>query len=47
MSFKSDRWIRVAQVICLEAATDDACETPCKDRGGKYQGQVSFILSRI
>ncbi len=29
----------VAQVIFLEAAADDVCETSYKDRGGKYQGQ--------
>ena len=29
----------VAQVIFLEAAADDVCETSYRDRGGKYQGQ--------
>ena len=37
----------VAQVIFLEAAPDDVCETSYKDRGGKYQGQVGVTLPKI
>jgi len=37
----------VAQVIFLEAAADDICETSYKDRGGKYQGQTGVTLPKI
>jgi len=37
----------VAQVIFLEAAADDICETSYKDRGGKYQGQSGVTLPKI
>ena len=37
----------VAQVIFLEAAPDDVCETSYRDRGGKYQGQVGVTLPKI
>ena len=37
----------VAQVIFLESAADDVCETSYKDRGGKYQGQVGVTLPKI
>ncbi len=37
----------VAQVIFLESAPDDVCETSYKDRGGKYQGQVGVTLPKI
>jgi dCTP deaminase len=37
----------VAQVIFLEAAADDVCETSYRDRGGKYQGQVGVTLPKI
>jgi dCTP deaminase len=37
----------VAQVIFIECAADDVCETSYRDRGGKYQGQVGVTLPRI
>jgi dCTP deaminase len=37
----------VAQVIFLEAAPDDICQTSYRDRGGKYQGQVGVTLPKI
>jgi dCTP deaminase len=37
----------VAQVIFLESAPDDICETSYKDRGGKYQGQTGVTLPKI
>ncbi len=37
----------VAQVIFLEAAADDICETSYRDRGGKYQGQQGVTLPKI
>jgi deoxycytidine triphosphate deaminase len=37
----------VAQVIFLEAAAGDECETSYKDRGGKYQGQSGVTLPKI
>lgn len=37
----------VAQVIFLEAAADDVCETSYKDRRGKYQGQTGVTLPKI
>ena len=37
----------VAQVIFLESAPDDVCETSYKDRGGKYQGQTGVTLPKI
>ena len=37
----------VAQVIFLEAAPDDLCETSYRDRGGKYQGQTGVTLPKI
>jgi dCTP deaminase len=37
----------VAQVIFLESAGDDVCETSYRDRGGKYQGQKGVTLPRI
>jgi dCTP deaminase len=37
----------VAQVIFLEAAPDDICESSYRDRGGKYQGQVGVTLPKI
>jgi dCTP deaminase len=37
----------VAQVIFLESAPDDVCETSYRDRGGKYQGQVGVTLPKI
>ncbi|MBI4756952.1 MAG: dCTP deaminase [Betaproteobacteria bacterium] len=37
----------VAQVIFLEAAPDDICETSYGDRGGKYQGQTGVTLPKI
>ena len=37
----------VAQVIFLEAAADDVCETSYRDRGGKYQGQSGVTLPKI
>jgi len=37
----------VAQVVFLEAAADDVCETSYKDRGGKYQGQTGVTLPKI
>src|SRR5215210_7077158 len=37
----------VAQVIFLEAAAGDVCETSYKDRGGKYQGQSGVTLPKI
>ena len=35
----------VAQVLFFES--DEVCETSCKDRGGKYQGQVGVTLPKI
>ena len=35
----------VAQVIFIES--DEPCETSCRDRGGKYQGQKGVTLPRI
>jgi dCTP deaminase len=35
-----------AQVLFLEAAPDDVCETSYRDRGGKYQGQVGVTLPK-
>ncbi|PHV10473.1 dCTP deaminase [Chitinimonas sp. BJB300] len=35
-----------AQVLFLEAAPDDICETSYRDRGGKYQGQVGVTLPK-
>ncbi|SFZ71868.1 dCTP deaminase [Chitinimonas taiwanensis] len=35
-----------AQVLFLEAAADDICETSYRDRGGKYQGQVGVTLPK-
>ncbi len=35
----------VAQVLFLES--DEVCETPYRDRGGKYQGQKGVTLPRI
>ena len=35
----------VAQVIFIES--DEVCETSCRDRGGKYQGQKGVTLPRI
>ncbi len=37
----------VAQVIFLESAVDDVCQTSYKERGGKYQGQVGVTLPKI
>jgi dCTP deaminase len=37
----------VAQVIFIESAPDDVCETSYKDRQGKYQGQSGVTLPRI
>jgi dCTP deaminase len=37
----------VAQVIFLESAADDVCETSYRDRGGKYQGQKGVTLPRM
>jgi dCTP deaminase len=37
----------VAQVIFLESAPEDVCETSYKDRGGKYQGQTGVTLPKI
>jgi len=37
----------VAQVIFIECAPDDVCETSYRDRGGKYQGQVGVTLPKI
>jgi len=37
----------VAQVIFLESAAEDVCETSYKDRGGKYQGQSGVTLPKI
>ena len=37
----------VAQVIFLEAQSDDVCETSYKDRGGKYQGQVGVTPPKV
>ena len=37
----------VAQVVFLEAAAEDVCETSYKDRDGKYQGQVGVTLPKI
>lgn len=37
----------VAQVIFLEAAADDVCETSYRDRGGEYLGQVGVTLPKI
>jgi len=37
----------VAQVVFLEAAADDVCETSYRDRGGKYQGQRGVTLPKI
>jgi dCTP deaminase len=37
----------VAQVIFLESAPDDVCQTSYKDRGGKYQGQTGVTLPKI
>src|SRR5690348_3643155 len=35
------------EVIFLESAPDDVCETSYRDRGGKYQGQVGVTLPKI
>jgi dCTP deaminase len=37
----------VAQVVFLEAAADDICETSYRDRDGKYQGQQGVTLPKI
>ncbi len=37
----------VAQVVFLESAADDVCETSYKDRDGKYQGQIGVTLPKI
>ena len=37
----------VAQVVFLEAAPEDVCETSYKDRDGKYQGQIGVTLPKI
>jgi dCTP deaminase len=37
----------VAQVVFLEAAPDDVCETSYRDRNGKYQGQRGVTLPKI
>jgi dCTP deaminase len=37
----------VAQMIFLESAPGDVCETSYKDRGGKYQGQSGVTLPKI
>jgi dCTP deaminase len=37
----------VAQVVFLEAAADDVCETSYRDRDGKYQGQQGVTLPKI
>ncbi len=37
----------IAQVLFLQCAPDDVCETSYKDRGGKYQGQMGVTLPRI
>jgi dCTP deaminase len=37
----------VAQVIFIESASDDVCETSYKDRQGKYQGQSGVTLPKI
>jgi dCTP deaminase len=37
----------VAQVVFLQAAADDVCETSYRDRGGKYQGQRGVTLPKI
>jgi dCTP deaminase len=37
----------VAQVVFLEAAADDVCETSYRDRAGKYQGQRGVTLPKI
>ena len=37
----------VAQVIFLEADTNDVCETSYRDRGGKYQGQRGVTLPKM
>ena len=37
----------VAQVIFLESAADDICQTSYQDRGGKYQGQTGVTLPKI
>ncbi|KGO99698.1 dCTP deaminase [Novilysobacter defluvii] len=36
----------VAQMLFLQAASDDVCETSYRDRGGKYQGQTGVTLPR-
>jgi len=35
----------VAQVLFFES--DEVCETSCKDRSGKYHGQVGVTLPKI
>ncbi len=35
----------VAQMLFLES--DEVCEIPYRDRGGKYQGQVGVTLPKI
>ena len=37
----------VAQVVFLESAPDDVCETSYKDRGGKYQGQTGVTPPKV
>lgn len=37
----------IAQVLFLQCAPDDVCETSYKDRGGKYQGQTGVTLPRM
>lgn len=36
----------VAQMLFFQSDADDVCETSCKDRGGKYQGQKGVTLPR-
>lgn len=36
----------VAQMIFLEADSDDVCSVSYRDRGGKYQGQTGVTLPR-
>src|SRR5574341_4934 len=36
-----------SQVIFIEAAPDDVCQTSYRDRGGKYQRQVGVTLPKI
>ena len=49
--FSPKQTIRFVDLFCglggFRIAADEVCETSCKDRGGKYQGQVGVTLPKI